>query len=171
MLSGHLVVADRERQYLEKSFFVRARNARGLGSRVGHSNLHAGDHRTLLVIDGSVNSPSCILSRRQGWRYHHNQREQHHPRKFHGDLRIPEPFALTILPLKRPLKMRVGRWPFSGLSAFPVAVYCFGFDPVFTAAFCTAGRAMSDPCCSSDPRNTLSPFAFSSSQNNWAPLA
>jgi hypothetical protein len=68
MLGGHLVVASRGPQYLEKSLFVCACNARGLGRRVVHSNLHAGDHRALLVLDCSVNSPSCILSRRQGWR-------------------------------------------------------------------------------------------------------
>jgi hypothetical protein len=88
MLGGHLVVANKEPRYLEKSLFVCACNVRGLGSRVGHSNSHAGDHRTQLVVDCSVNSPSCILSRRQGWRYNHKQREQQHPRKFHGDLRI-----------------------------------------------------------------------------------
>ena len=53
----------------------------------------------------------------------------------------------------------------------PVIGYCFFLDWVFTAAFLTAGSPANEPCCWKVPRDTLYPFALSSSQNNSPPLA
>ena len=82
---------------------------------------------------------------------------------------------LGILPIrlqiKPPTENEGEGMAISAMPLFPVAGYRFGFDLALAAGSRAAGSAVSDPCCSSDPRNTLSSCTSSSSQISCPPSA